>query len=188
MAWGDCVQYNLSTRFKDCKIQFYGKNNKVVIGNDCHISGAVLNLIGNDCSISIGNNVTINASKAQPTVINVVGEEKSINIGDNSLLSNNIEIHTSDYHGIYSKDSGERTNHDQSIYIGNNVWIGLRTIILKGTHIGNGIVVGAGTIVSGHFEKENSIIAGVPAKYIKDDIIWDLSRDATPESILGCEK
>ncbi len=52
------------------------------------------------------------------------------------------------------------------IAIGNDVYIGIRSIILPGTSIGNRSIIGAGSIVKGSFP-ENSVIAGVPAKVIK---------------------
>ena len=49
--------------------------------------------------------------------------------------------------------------------IGDNVFIGMRAIILMGTHIGNNVIVGAGSVVSGNFP-DNVVIAGNPAKII----------------------
>ena len=49
--------------------------------------------------------------------------------------------------------------------IGNNVFIGMNSIILMGTHIGNNCIVGAGSVVKGTFP-DNSVIAGNPAKVV----------------------
>jgi len=51
------------------------------------------------------------------------------------------------------------------IVIGNNVFIGYRSIILPGTRIGDNVIVGAGSVVKGKLES-NSVYAGVPVKYI----------------------
>lgn len=53
----------------------------------------------------------------------------------------------------------------KSITIGNNVFIGWGAIILPGTVIGNNVIIGAGSVVKGEL-LDNSIYAGVPAKYI----------------------
>lgn len=50
-------------------------------------------------------------------------------------------------------------------HIGDNVFIGINSIILMGSHIGNNCIVGAGTVVSGCFP-DNTVIAGNPAKVI----------------------
>tara|TARA_B110001452_G_scaffold92910_1_gene76632 strand:+ start:153 stop:764 length:612 start_codon:yes stop_codon:yes gene_type:complete len=69
---------------------------------------------------------------------------------------------------IYSK--GE-------VNIGNDVWIGAKTIILSGSRIGDGACIAAGSVVSGEI-KPYSIVAGNPAKEIKkrfdEDIIKKL--------------
>ena len=108
-------------------------------------------------------------------MINAIGGTK-IKIGTGSLFSNNIEIHSSDYHGIYNK-KGERINPDKDIIIGKNVWIGLGCKVLKGSVISNESVVGAGSLVSGSFFENNVIIAGNPAKIIKNQIFWKGATD-----------
>lgn len=52
------------------------------------------------------------------------------------------------------------------IIIGNDVWIGLNTIILSGVKIGDGAVIGAGSVVTKDV-KDYEIVAGNPAKHIK---------------------
>ena len=51
--------------------------------------------------------------------------------------------------------------------IGDNVWLGAKSTILGGISIESGCVVGAGAVVT-HNVKTNSIVAGVPAKIIKE--------------------
>lgn len=122
----------------------------------------------NDNVIEFGKGVTINASYLQPTVINAAGG-KSIRIGDGSLFSNNIEIHTTDYYEIYDSE-GKSVNPDKDILIGKHVWIGLGSKILKGTEIADGCVVGSGSVLSGLYRQENTIVAGNPAKIVKEHI------------------
>jgi acetyltransferase-like isoleucine patch superfamily enzyme len=52
------------------------------------------------------------------------------------------------------------------ITIGNDVWIGARSIILDGVSIGNGAIIGAGSVVSKDVPPY-SIVGGVPAKLIR---------------------
>jgi len=52
------------------------------------------------------------------------------------------------------------------ILIGNDVFIGLGTIILPGVTIGNRVIVGAGAVVAKDIP-DNSVAAGVPARVIK---------------------
>lgn len=50
--------------------------------------------------------------------------------------------------------------------IGNDVWIGMNSVILRGVNIGHGAVVAAGSVVT-HNVEPYSIVAGVPARHIK---------------------
>lgn len=52
------------------------------------------------------------------------------------------------------------------ISIGNDVYIGMRTIILAGVTIGNRCIIGAGSIVNKSIP-DNSVAAGVPARVLK---------------------
>ncbi|QSW99641.1 CatB-related O-acetyltransferase [Haloterrigena alkaliphila] len=69
---------------------------------------------------------------------------------------------------FYNKVLDSKLEHVSSgpISVGNDVWIGARSIILSGVDIGDGAVIGAGSIVTEDVEPY-SVVAGVPAKHIK---------------------
>lgn len=56
------------------------------------------------------------------------------------------------------------------IKIGNNVFIGINSIILFNTTIGDNCIIGAGSVVRGHFP-ENSVIVGNPARVVSTTTI-----------------
>lgn len=60
---------------------------------------------------------------------------------------------------------GEFVGESLPVTIGNNVFIGTKAIILKGTTIGDNCIIGAGSVVKGVFP-EGVVIAGNPAKVI----------------------
>ena len=51
------------------------------------------------------------------------------------------------------------------VVIGDNVFIGARSIVLCNTKIGNNVIVGAGSVVT-HDLPSNAVYAGSPARYI----------------------
>lgn len=109
--------------------------------------------------ISIGNNVGLSSV--------TISAFESIEIGDNTLIGGNVLITDSDWHPL---SVTERHMHEKAvtkpIVIGENVFIGTRSIILKGSIIGNNSVIGAGSVVSGIIPP-NVIACGNPCKVIK---------------------
>lgn len=91
---------------------------------------------------------------------------KKISIGNDVAISHDVTIMDSDAHSIVGKD-----NEPQSIIIEDHVWIGTRATILKGVSIGKGSIVAAGSVVTNNVP-ERTLVAGVPARIIKENILW----------------
>ena len=78
----------------------------------------------------------------------------------------------SDTHKIYG-DYNSRINDDKPVNIGENVWIGCRSTILKGSTIPDNCVLAAGSIMTGRNDVlQNSIVAGNPPKTVKPILNW----------------
>lgn len=101
--------------------------------------------------------------------VNINCVEK-IEIGYNVAISENVVIRDSDNHKIISEVANNIT---KPIKIGNNVWIGMNSIILKGVTIGDGAVIAAGSVVTKDVPSY-TLVGGVPAKIIKENIQWEL--------------
>lgn len=93
-------------------------------------------------------------------------------IGKNVLIAREVIIRTSDGHSLFNLGEDLPYNAPQDVIIGDNVWIGLRSVILKGSIIPNNSVIGACSLINSKFFEENTIIAGHPAKVIKQNIAW----------------
>ena len=56
---------------------------------------------------------------------------------------------------------------EKPVYIGDDVWIGDRVIILPGVHVGDGCVIAAGSVVTKDVPRY-TVVGGVPAKVIRE--------------------
>lgn len=104
-------------------------------------------IMGNDVFINHGANICAS---------------KSITIGSNVHIADLVMMHDSNFHEV-EEGKGITT---KPIVIGNNVWIGARSIILPGVEIGENSVIAAGSVVTKSIP-ENCLAAGVPAKILR---------------------
>ena len=89
---------------------------------------------------------------------------KKITIGESTMIASDVTITDSDWHGIYDRTDYVAT--PKEVIIEENVWIGEKAIVLKGSKIGRNSIIGAGSVVSGEVPA-NVVFAGNPAKEIK---------------------
>ena len=99
-----------------------------------------------------------------------------LTIGDGCMLSDYIDIRTTDNHAIFDRNAKNRINFESDIILHPNVWVGTRSIILKGTEIAEGCIVGAGSVVTHQHYTPHAIIAGNPARIAKENITWTMPR------------
>ena len=89
---------------------------------------------------------------------------KKIIIGESTMIASDVTITDSDWHGIYDRTDYVAT--PKEVVIEDNVWIGEKSIILKGSSIGKNSIIGAGSVVNG-VVPENVVFAGNPAREVK---------------------
>lgn len=136
--------------------------NLSIQGNFSMYQGASI-YVAKNAALTIGGNSFINTN----STINCFCK---IHIGDNVIIGDNVQIQDSDNHQIIQNGTPSH-NNTQPITISNHVWIGRGAQILKGVTIGENSVIGAGAVVSKNIPA-NCLVAGVPAKIIKENITW----------------
>jgi acetyltransferase-like isoleucine patch superfamily enzyme len=164
-------KWDSSWRFKGLPLIQKHKKAKIIIGKKLVLCSnpkknsigvfqkVIIKALNPESKIKIGVNVGISGA----TISGI-----SISIGNNVLIGSGVLITDSDAHPIHPL-----LRYDGSyivtapIIIEDDVFIGARSIILKGVTIGKGSVVGAGSIVSKDVPPM-SIVAGNPARVISE--------------------
>ena len=127
--------------------------------------------IGHGSSISVSGNLEFGDNFIITAESKIICK-KQIKFGKNCLISWDCLFMDTDFHKINTTDV-QYINKDKDIIIGNNVWIGCRNLILKGSKISDNSVIGANSKINSKFEECNVIISGNPASIIKSDITWE---------------
>lgn len=154
-------------RLNKCHITIIGNHNRLFIGGGhTIISQTHFWLQGDNCEIHIGDDFTMESGHIAST------EAKSIIIGDDCMFSDDIEIRNGDSHAILNFQH-KRINEAKSVIIGNHVWLGAHVRVMKGSEIPDGCMIGNSSLASGKYDIKNALYAGLPAKLIKEHIIWD---------------
>ena len=108
-----------------------------------------------------------------------VSSSSSFNCFHRMTFGNNIQfawdclVMDGDGHTILD-EKGKPLPSQKPIMFGNNIWIGCRSTILKGSVIPDNCVIGSMSLVAGDKFDKNTIIAGNPAKSIKKIGGWRL--------------
>lgn len=130
--------------------------NKVLLHRHCKLSAYGVDDVA---QIVIGSNTYI----GDRTEIHA---GKLVEIGNGCDISWDCNILDRDYHKICSDREVLKP-----VKICDNVWIGCGATILKGVTIGKGAVVAAGAVVTKDVPA-GCLVAGNPAKVVKENIFW----------------
>lgn len=116
------------------------KGGKLEIGEKFKMRDGAKIRVRKGAVCKIGRNASINCN-------NMIACREKIVIGDDVQFSPNVQIYDHDHD--FRVEGGAKIGKYKtgSIEIGNNVWIGANTVILRGTKIGDNTVIAAGSIV-----------------------------------------
>ncbi|MBE2182157.1 MAG: acyltransferase [Anaerolineae bacterium] len=98
----------------------------------------------------------------------VLVAQTTIQVGNRVFIGANSNIVDTDFHPLAAEKRSQSPSDGDSrpILIGDDVFIGMNTLILKGSTIGAGSIIGAGSVVSGDIPA-GVIAAGNPARALR---------------------
>lgn len=108
--------------------------------------------------VKVGNNCRVYTT-------NFGSEPFLITIGNNVTVTSGVKFITHDGTTWLMRDERGRRYFYQRISVGNNVFIGVNSIIMPGVKIDDNVIIAAGSVVTKSIPK-GVIVAGVPAKII----------------------
>ncbi len=147
---------------KGVTISRRGKTARIITGRGVRIADGCFVDVGGLLSVGtravIGPNTRIMAAT-------------EVRIGARCMISWNCSIFDSIGHRLWLAETGE-SEIEAPITIGDDVWIGPYSIIMKGVTIGNNSVVGAGSVVRQQVPP-NSLVYGNPARRVGTVERWE---------------
>lgn len=151
---------NNFVRNKRTSILRMDKNTELVVkGCFSFMYGADI-ILFNNAKLVLGDNSFINSDCK-------IRCHEQITIGENCAISHDFTVMDSNAHEL----NGNRNT--KPVHIGNHVWIGTRVTILCGVTVGDGAVIAAGSLVTKDVPS-GSLVGGVPAKVLKEQVIWKI--------------
>ncbi len=151
------------------RIYFFGSDSLVHLGRNLFVNRLELHCGNHGCC------VLQDGTSVQDAILHIA--YAAIKIGKDCMLSEKIMIRTHDFHHIFDRSTRKRINVPRDVVIENKVWVGYGAVLLPGAHIGAGSIVGENAVTSSCFGK-NKIIAGCPARVIRENICWSTDNTA----------
>jgi acetyltransferase-like isoleucine patch superfamily enzyme len=159
------VIYGKNLRGNLCKIVNKGQ---IVLGNHVCLNSfpggefyrTGLNTYLPSSKIRIGDNCSLNGT--------LIHSREEVVIGNDCLFGPGVVILDNNSHNTSTDPLLRRTGKIETspVNIGNNVWVGMRSIIMKGVNIGDNSIIAAGSVVIKNVPS-NKAFGGNPAKFIK---------------------
>jgi acetyltransferase-like isoleucine patch superfamily enzyme len=143
------------------------KGGRLVVGRGAHIARGCHLAVGTGrypALLSIGERTVIGPHTR-------IMAATQVRIGDRCMISWNCSIFDSIGHRLWLEHTGE-VEIEEPIIIGNDVWIGPYTIIMKGVTIGDNVVIGAGSVVRRDVPP-NALVYGNPARVAGKVVRWE---------------
>ena len=156
------VPYVMVARGGRCKIGRGFAMNNGIAGNPIGCYERCTIFVDRGATLTVGDNVGI----SQAALIC----HCSVTIGNDVKIGGGACVYDTDFHSLdpVTRRGGEDLKHraEKPVVIGDNVFIGAKSLILKGVTIGENSIIGAGSVVTKSVPP-NEIWAGNPARFVR---------------------
>ena len=142
------------------------KGGSLTFKGEAHLGHGTRIIVRPNAEIVCGDNFAISSNST-------IQCYKKITFGRDIQFAWDCLVMDSDTHSIYGVD-GNVCNESREIILGDKIWIGCRSTILKGTKIPSNCVIGACSFVCGDKFEDNTIRVGSPAKSKRKISKWVL--------------
>lgn len=156
-----------------CYFKAFKTNSIIISDNVTLLSNHRTNRIGLTSPVSLQTfeNGTIKIGNYTGASSVSISSRSKILIGDYCKIGANVKIFDHDYHSLdpFIRSTNKDISNVKSspILIGNHVFIGTNSIILKGVTIGDYAIIAAGSVVTNDVPN-NQIWGGNPSKFLKE--------------------
>jgi acetyltransferase-like isoleucine patch superfamily enzyme len=157
------IEIGEGSRLKNTRILLYGDNNRIIAEDGSKFDGPCNITLEGNATLYIGRNSGIRG-------VTFILKDANITVGRNCMFSYNVLVRNNDSHKVLDSE-GNVTNEAKDIVINDHVWLCERSSILKGVTIGADSIIAFGAVVTKDCPP-NSIMAGNPARVVKQNINW----------------
>lgn len=141
----------LKNIYKGNRIRNFNKENHTMIRSD---RASLKAHYGNNVRIDFGTIIADDVSIGDESYVNRNSSLENCEIGKYCSISEGVFVSSweHNYKAVSTHPFAESKKYSnrkrEKVIIGNDVWIGLRAVIMEGVHIGDGAVIGASAVVT----------------------------------------
>lgn len=187
---GHHIHWN-DARLRRCEVRISGTGNRLEFGAGAMLWGAHIELRGHNLVCRLGAGLRVrggtfiltddhsrleigaDTTMTGPTLVAQGG--RRLSLGRDCMVAYGADLRCSDGHSVVDLASGENLNPAADVRVGDHVWIGIHSQVLKGVEIADHSIVAARSVVTRSVPGA-SIVAGNPARVIRTGITWDRRR------------
>jgi acetyltransferase-like isoleucine patch superfamily enzyme len=141
--------------------------NSLYFQNNARLIVSGFNQIGRGSLLWILDNGICCLNGASTSGNNMIIAKELVEIGAGTQIAWGATVCDHDFHKTYS--NAVQNIETAPVRIGQNVWVGMNSTILKGVEIGDNAIVAAGAVVT-RSVPARSVVAGVPARIVKENV------------------